>query len=54
MKDVVKSIWTSFKAKPLKFGAGVFLLVISTYIFFGDVKFKAKHGDTTVEIETKG
>jgi len=52
MKKVIKSIWNSFKTKPLKFGLGMLLASLSLYMFFGNIKFKASYDDVKVEIAT--
>ena len=49
----IKSVWTAFKTKPMKFGIGMFLVAISIFMFFGGVNFKIKHGDTNVEVTTQ-
>ena len=52
MKKSVKAVWTAFKTQPLKFGAGLMMVSLSLYVFFGGVNFKASHGDTKIEIST--
>ena len=54
MKRAIKSIWNSFKTKPMKFGMGMLFASISLYIFFGDVNIKFAHDKTKVEINTSG
>ena len=48
----IKSIWASFKDKPMKFGIGMMLISFSVFVFFGDIKFKASYEDVKVELST--
>lgn len=47
------SLFETFKKYPLRFGAGLFLIALSIFIFFGKVDFKVKHGDTEAHISTQ-
>jgi len=53
MNKTITAFWTSFKTKPMKFGVGFLLISLSFYMFFGDIKIKASHGDTKIELTTK-
>ena len=50
---LIKGAGAEFRESPIKFGAGILMLVLAGYVFIGDISFKAKHGDTTVEITTQ-
>lgn len=52
MKKALQAFWTSFKTKPMRYGATFTMVVLSLYIFFGDINIKISHGDTKAEIKT--
>ena len=49
----IKSVWSAFKSKPLKFGIGILLLALSIFMFFGKVDINYKDSDREIGISTQ-
>jgi len=52
IKSLISGAGAEFRESPLKFSISIAILGLVIYMFIGDIKIKATHGDTKIEVST--